>query len=63
MENSGASLFKEIPVGLDAFSEEEYFSQSTLLKEFTEIPTIEKAWTLKSNTGIATLILSSSSKK
>ncbi|XP_075113059.1 acylamino-acid-releasing enzyme isoform X4 [Nicotiana tabacum] len=50
MENSGASLFKEIPVGLDAFSEEEYFSQSTLLKEFTEIPTIEKAWTLKSNT-------------
>ncbi|XP_055813614.1 acylamino-acid-releasing enzyme-like isoform X2 [Solanum dulcamara] len=51
MENSGASLFKDTPVGLNEISEEEYFSQSTLLKEFTEIPTIEKAWTLKTNCG------------
>lgn len=58
MENSGASPFKDTPVGLDANSEEEYFSQSTLLKEFTEIHTIEKAWTLKSNSGIATSTLS-----
>ncbi|KAJ8547290.1 hypothetical protein K7X08_010876 [Anisodus acutangulus] len=51
MENSGASPFKDTPDGLGAISEEEYFSQSTLLKKFTEIPTIEKAWTLKSNNG------------
>ncbi|XP_049407108.1 acylamino-acid-releasing enzyme-like isoform X2 [Solanum stenotomum] len=58
MENPGASPFKDTPVGLDANSEEEYFSQSTLLKEFTEIPTIEKAWTLKSNSGASQVMFS-----
>lgn len=58
MENSGASPFRETPVGFDEISEEEYFSQSTLLKEFTEIPVIEKAWTLKPISGIATSTLS-----
>lgn len=58
MENPGASPFKDTPVGLDANSEEEYFSQCTLLKEFTEIPTIEKAWTLKSNSGASQVMFS-----
>ncbi|XP_059312322.1 acylamino-acid-releasing enzyme-like isoform X2 [Lycium ferocissimum] len=58
MENSGASPLKDTPVELDAVSEEEYFSQSTLLKEFIEIPTIEKAWTLKSNIGSSQVMFS-----
>ncbi|MCD7467803.1 hypothetical protein HAX54_005436 [Datura stramonium] len=58
MENSGASPFKDTPVVLDAISEEEYFSQSALLKEFTEIPIIEKAWALKSNTGRSQVMFS-----
>ncbi|CAN4092846.1 unnamed protein product [Withania somnifera] len=58
MENSGASAFKDTPVGLDSISEEEYFSPSALLKEFTEIPIIEKAWTLKSNSGDSQVMFS-----
>lgn len=43
---------KEIPSGLDAATQEEYTSLSKLLQEFTNIPTIDKAWTFKSETGI-----------
>jgi hypothetical protein len=35
-------------VDLDAATQEEYASVSKLLKEFTDIPTIDKAWAFKS---------------
>ncbi|KAL8481597.1 hypothetical protein ACS0TY_027926 [Phlomoides rotata] len=41
---------KEMPLGLDAATEEEYASLSQLLQEFTNMPTIDKAWTFKSET-------------
>lgn len=44
---------KEISSGLDAATQEEYASLSRLLQEFTNIPTIDKAWTFKSETGMA----------
>ncbi|KAF3671497.1 putative transcription factor UNE12-like [Capsicum annuum] len=58
MENYGASPSKDTPVGLDVISEKEYFSQSALLKEFTEIPVIEKAWTFKSDSGGSQVLFS-----
>ncbi|PHU21762.1 hypothetical protein BC332_06869 [Capsicum chinense] len=58
MENYGASPSKDTPVGLDVISEEKYFSQSALLKEFTEIPVIEKAWTFKSDSGGSQVLFS-----
>ncbi|KAM3249132.1 hypothetical protein P3L10_010901 [Capsicum annuum] len=58
MENYGASPSKDTHVGLDVISEEEYFSQSALLKEFTEIPVIEKAWTFKSDSGGSQVLFS-----
>ncbi|PHT38969.1 hypothetical protein CQW23_22542 [Capsicum baccatum] len=58
MENYGASPSKDTPVGLDVISEEEYFSQSALLKEFAEIPVIEKAWTFKSDSGGSQVLFS-----
>lgn len=42
---------KEFPLGLDASTEEEYSSQSSLLQDFTSIPTIDKAWTFTSDGG------------
>lgn len=51
MNSSQSSSTKELPAGLDAAMEEEYASQSVLLKEFTNISTIDKAWTFKSNVG------------
>ncbi|KAJ6911147.1 hypothetical protein NC652_021703 [Populus alba x Populus x berolinensis] len=52
MDASVSSSPKDLPVGLDAKTEEEYASLSSLLQEFTSIPNIDKAWTFKSNTGI-----------
>lgn len=52
MDASVSSSTKDLPVGLDAKTEEEYASLSSLLQEFTSIPNIDKAWTFKSNTGI-----------
>ncbi|XAR57316.1 Acylaminoacyl-peptidase [Bertholletia excelsa] len=49
MDGYGASPLKEMPLGLDEVTEEEYASQSKLLQEFTSIPAINKAWTFKSN--------------
>lgn len=51
MENSQTALPREMPLGIDACDEEEYSSQSKLLKEFIDIPTIEKAWTFSSTSG------------
>ncbi|XVF62998.1 hypothetical protein PTKIN_Ptkin09bG0053800 [Pterospermum kingtungense] len=52
MDSSKAGPVKELPVGLDEATEEEYASQSKLLKEFTCIPNIDKAWTFKSDNGL-----------
>ncbi|KAK1379927.1 Acylaminoacyl-peptidase [Heracleum sosnowskyi] len=51
MDSVQSSSKKELPAGLDAVMEEEYASQSVLLKEFTNISTIDKAWTFKSSVG------------
>ncbi|GJZ96026.1 hypothetical protein Tco_0668360 [Tanacetum coccineum] len=39
---------REVAVGVDAFTEEEYVSQFKLYKEFISIASIDKAWTFKS---------------
>ncbi|XP_016647658.1 PREDICTED: acylamino-acid-releasing enzyme-like isoform X2 [Prunus mume] len=52
MEGSKAGSFKEMPLGIDATTEEEYASQSRLLQEFTGISSIDKAWIFKSDSGI-----------
>ncbi|KAB5545061.1 hypothetical protein DKX38_013173 [Salix brachista] len=51
MDASVASSPKDLPVGLDAKTEEDCASLSKLLQEFTSIPNIDKAWTFKSDTG------------
>ncbi|KAK6161417.1 hypothetical protein DH2020_004798 [Rehmannia glutinosa] len=48
MDNTGGIPTIELPVGLDTATQEEYVSVSKLLQEFTDIPTIDKAWTFKS---------------
>ncbi|KAL0414423.1 UNVERIFIED_CONTAM: Acylamino-acid-releasing enzyme [Sesamum radiatum] len=50
MDEARGSPSKQIPVGLDAATQEEYASVSKLLQEFTDISTIDKAWTFKSDT-------------
>lgn len=57
MDCVGASSPKEFPLGLDASLEEEYFSQSSLLQDFTSIPNIDKAWTFTSDGGTISLLL------
>ncbi|KAL4643377.1 hypothetical protein ACB092_02G087700 [Castanea dentata] len=52
MGDSKAVPIKEMPRGLDTTIEEEYASQSKLLQEFTSVPSIDKAWTFKSDDGI-----------
>ncbi|KAK1295965.1 hypothetical protein QJS10_CPB15g01914 [Acorus calamus] len=42
---------REIPLGLDATMEDEYASQAKLLKEFTNVPTINKGWIFNSDSG------------
>ncbi|MQL86069.1 hypothetical protein Taro_018587 [Colocasia esculenta] len=42
---------KEMPLGIDAGTVEEYAFQSKLLKEFTDVPSIDKAWIFKSDDG------------
>ncbi|KAJ6351317.1 hypothetical protein OIU78_007270 [Salix suchowensis] len=51
MDASVSTSPKELPVGLDAKTEEDSASLSKLLQEFTSIPNIDKAWTFKSDTG------------
>ncbi|CAI0465643.1 unnamed protein product [Linum tenue] len=52
MEGSKAAPAKTLPLGLDPTMEEEYESQSKLLREFASISSIDKAWTFKSENGI-----------
>ncbi|KAJ4967724.1 hypothetical protein NE237_014425 [Protea cynaroides] len=42
---SGAASKNEVSLGLDAKMEEEYASQAKLLQEFTNIRSVDKAWT------------------
>ncbi|CAA7388034.1 unnamed protein product [Spirodela intermedia] len=42
---------KKTPPGVEETSVEEYASQVKLLKEFTDIPSIDRAWTIKSGDG------------
>ncbi|XP_043692144.1 acylamino-acid-releasing enzyme-like isoform X1 [Telopea speciosissima] len=51
MNVSGAVSQNEMPLALDAKAEEEYASQAKLLQEFTNICSIDKAWTFKSDNG------------
>nr|XP_011467693.1 PREDICTED: acylamino-acid-releasing enzyme-like isoform X2 [Fragaria vesca subsp. vesca] len=44
MDGSRAVPLKEMPLGIDEISEDEYASQSRLLQEFTSISSIDKAW-------------------
>ncbi|XP_059446033.1 acylamino-acid-releasing enzyme isoform X2 [Corylus avellana] len=52
MDDSKSGPIKEMPLGLDAATEEEYASQSKLLQEFSSISNIDKAWIFKSDGGI-----------
>ena len=52
MESSKVNSVKDLPIGLDPTTEEEYSSQSKLLQEFTNISSIDKAWTFKSENGM-----------
>ena len=49
MQASRSALKKENPLGMDVMSSEEYASQSKLLLEFTNVPSIESAWLFKTN--------------
>ncbi|WOK98653.1 acylamino-acid-releasing enzyme 1 [Canna indica] len=50
MQNPNTISAKEMPpLGIDPDTAEEYASQSKLLKEFVDVPTIDKAWIFKSN--------------
>ncbi|CAK9168519.1 unnamed protein product [Ilex paraguariensis] len=51
MDSSGVSPPNKMPVGIDADAEDEYASQSKLLQEYTNISSIDKAWTFKSASG------------
>lgn len=50
---------KDLPLGLDASTEEEYAFQSKLLQELVSISSIDKAWTFKSNSGMTCDFLTS----
>ncbi|KAG9451856.1 hypothetical protein H6P81_004760 [Aristolochia fimbriata] len=51
MGSSEAALPKEMPLGMDPDMEEEYTFQSKLLQDFTNFPTVNKAWIFKSDDG------------
>ncbi|KAJ0233076.1 Acylamino-acid-releasing enzyme [Hirschfeldia incana] len=53
MDSSGT---KELHVGLDTATEEEYATQSKLLQEFMSIPTIDKAWIFNSDSGSQAMV-------
>lgn len=58
MENAEASPLKRSPRGLDETSEEDYSSLSNLLQHFASIPTVDKAWTFKSTSGMIAIFQS-----
>ncbi|CAH8319166.1 unnamed protein product [Eruca vesicaria subsp. sativa] len=51
MAFSGIDTVKELHVDLDSATEEEYVTQSKLIKEFISIPSIDKAWIFNSASG------------
>ncbi|KAM1624203.1 hypothetical protein COP1_022341 [Malus domestica] len=51
MNGSKDGPLKEMPLGIDAATEEEYASQSRLLQEFTSMSSVDKAWVFKSDSG------------
>ncbi|KAG5389212.1 hypothetical protein IGI04_030753 [Brassica rapa subsp. trilocularis] len=59
MDSSGTDSSKELHVGLDSATEEEYATQSKLLEEFMSIPTIDKAWILSSVSGSQAMVVMS----
>ncbi|KAF2313927.1 hypothetical protein GH714_020650 [Hevea brasiliensis] len=59
MDASKDASPKELPLGFDASTEEEYASQSKLLQEFTSIPCIDNALTFKSNSSMTSDFLTS----
>lgn len=52
MDSPKATSEKELTFGLDPATEDEFDSQSNLLREFISISIIEKAWTFDSNAGL-----------
>lgn len=58
MENLEASPLERSLRGSDETSEEEYSSLSTIIQHFAKIPTIDKAWTFKSKSGMTDIIQS-----
>ncbi|KAK4489294.1 hypothetical protein RD792_005098 [Penstemon davidsonii] len=48
---------EEVPEGLDEVTQEDYASLSKLLQGFIEIPTIDKAWSFRSGSGMSTMSL------
>ncbi|KAJ8768341.1 hypothetical protein K2173_021494 [Erythroxylum novogranatense] len=51
MDSSKVVQDKEMPHGIDATMEDEYASQSKLLKQFFSISSVDKAWTFDSHSG------------
>ncbi|KAL0716595.1 hypothetical protein Bca4012_065917 [Brassica carinata] len=56
MDSSGTDSAKELHVGLDSTTEEEYATQSKLLQEFMSVPTIDKAWIFNSGSGTQAMV-------
>lgn len=52
MDGPKAGLPKEMPLGLDDTTEEEYAYQSNLLQEFNTISNIDNAWIFNSENGM-----------
>lgn len=52
MDASQADPLKEVSLGTDMTTEEEYASQSKLLQEFNNICSIDKAWIFQSEKGM-----------
>lgn len=57
MDVSQAAPHMEAHLGMDIATEEDYASQSRLLKEFTDICNIDKAWIFKSENGISAYLI------
>ncbi|PKA61420.1 acylaminoacyl-peptidase [Apostasia shenzhenica] len=49
MQLSGITTAKDMPVGLDKETLDDYSSQAKLLQEFTKTPSIDQAWIFKSD--------------
>lgn len=54
MQASGTVAAKDIPHETNETAMDEYDSQSKLLQEFSKVPSIDKAWIFKSDSGVLT---------